>query len=206
MGKISEVGVCILAGGASRRFGGNKAFANLHGKLLLEHVIDRVRAQTSGPLIINANDLQQYERFGLNVIADDKWFGSGPLAGIYAAMSWARDIGLDQVVTVAVDQPHLPPNYLATLLRTGAPAIAASFGRRHPVNALWAPNQLAALDGYLGSGERSVLGWAESCQARVAEFQTSPDAVDPFLNVNTPDDLRIAELASVAHGTEIAPP
>lgn len=199
MGKVSEVGVCILAGGASRRFGGNKAFAKLHGKPLLEHIIDRIRAQTSGPLIINANDLQQYEQFALKIIADDKWPGAGPLAGVYAAMSWARDIGLDIVVTVAVDQPLLPPNYLATLLQTGAPAIAASFGRRHPVNALWVPNQLAALDGYLGSGKRSVHGWAESCQAHVAEFQVSPDAVDPFLNVNTPDDLRIAELASVAH-------
>ena len=204
--KNFEVGVCILAGGASRRFGGSKAFANLHGKPLLEHVIDRIRAQTTGPLIINANDPEQYERFGLTVIADDRWPEAGPLAGVYAAMSWARDVGLDQVVTVAVDQPHLPMDFVATLLRTGAPAIAASLGRPHPVNALWPVNDLAALDGYLASGKRSVQGWAESCQARVAEFQATPEAVDPFLNVNTPDDLRTAEQASVAHRTEIAPP
>ena len=204
--KNFEVGVCILAGGASRRFGGNKAFANLHGKPLLEHVIDRIRAQTTGPLIINANDPEQYERFGLKVSADDQWPGAGPLAGVYAAMSWARDVGLGQVVTVAVDQPHVPMDFVATLLRTGAPAIAASLGRPHPVNALWPANVLAALDGYLASGKRSVLGWAESCQARVAEFQALPDAVDPFLNMNTPDDLHTAEQASVAHRTEIAPP
>lgn len=204
--KNFEVGVCILAGGASRRFGGNKAFANLHGKPLLEHVLDRIRAQTTGPLIINANDPEQYARFGLKVISDDQWPEAGPLVGVYAAMSWARDVGLDQVVTVAVDQPHLPMDFVATLLRTGAPAIAASHGRPHPVNALWPANDLAALHGYLASGKRSVFGWAEICQARIAEFQASPDAVDPFLNVNTPDDLRAAEQASVAHRTEIGPP
>lgn len=125
---------------------------------------------------------------------------------MYAAMSWARDVGLGQVVTVAVDQPHLPMGFVTTLLRTGAPAVAAALGRPHPVNALWPANDLAALDGYLASGKRSVFGWAEICQARVAEFQASPDAVEPFLNVNTPDDLRTAEQASVAHRTEIAAP
>ena len=204
--KNSEVGVCILAGGASRRIGANKAFANLHGKPLLEHVIDRICVQTTGPLIINANDPELYARFGLKVIADDQWPEAGPLAGVYTAMSWASDVGLDQVVTVAVDQPHLPIDFVVTLLRTGAPAIAASLGRPHPVNALWPADNLAALDSYLASGKRSALGWAESCQARVAEFQASLDAIDPFLNVNTPDDLRAAEQASVAHMTEIAPP
>jgi molybdopterin-guanine dinucleotide biosynthesis protein A len=97
-------------------------------------------------------------------------------------------------------------DFVATLLRTGAPAIAASFGRPHPVSALWPANDLAALDGYLASGKRSVFGWGEICQARVAEFQASLDAIDPFLNVNTPDDLRTAEQASVAHRTEIGPP
>lgn len=206
VGRISEVGVCILAGGASCRFRANKAFANLHGKPLLEQVIDRIRAHTTGPLIINANDPEQYARFGLTVIADDLWPEAGPLAGVNAAMSWARDVGLDQVVTVAADQRHLPMDFVATLLRTGAPAIAASLGRPHPVNALWPAKDLGALDDYLASGKRSVLDWAESCQARIAEFQASLDAIDPFLNVNTPDDLRAAEQASVAHMTEIAPP
>lgn len=147
VGRISEVVICILAGGASRRFRANKAFANLHGKPLLEHVIERIRAQKTGPM-----------------------------------------------------------DFVATRLRTGAPAIAASLGRPHPVNALWPANDLGALHNYLASGKRSVFGWAESCQARVAEFQASLDAIDSFLNVNTPDDLRSAEQASVAHRTEIAPP
>lgn len=194
--KVSEVGVCILAGGASRRFGSNKAFAELHSKPLLAHVIDRIRPQTSGPIIINSNDLECYQGFGLKVIADDDWSGTGPLAGVYAAISWARHSGLDQVVTVAVDQPFLPHSYIATLLQTGAPAIATSLGRLHPVNALWSPHHLSALDGYLRSGNRSVLGWAEKTEARIVEFPESSEMVDPFLNVNTTDDLSIAKLTS----------
>lgn len=54
MSKRPEVAVCILAGGASRRFGNHKACAERDGKPLLAHVIDRILAQTNGPMFIIA--------------------------------------------------------------------------------------------------------------------------------------------------------
>ena len=52
--KKKVIGI-ILAGGQSRRFGGGHKFLKkLSNKLLIEHVIDRLRPQTD-KLIINSN-------------------------------------------------------------------------------------------------------------------------------------------------------
>ena len=45
-----------------------------------------------------------------------KWRGFlGPLAGILTAMKWAKDIGYEKVITVAVDTPLFPENLLKEL-------------------------------------------------------------------------------------------
>lgn len=195
MTRVSDVAVVILAGGASRRFGSHKAFADLGGKPLLEHVLDRIRIQTGGPLLINTNAAELYGAFGLPVVPDRAWAGAGPLAGIHTAQTWAKAARRDQVVTIAVDQPFVPTSYISTLLKVGAPAIASSLGRLHPINAVWLVAQLPALGCYLEMGKRDVIGWAQNCEAGVAEFATGPDAVDPFLNVNTTCDLDVASKA-----------
>lgn len=192
MSKRPDIAVCILAGGSSRRFGSHKAFAELDGKPLLGHLIDSIRPQTNGPMIINANDADSFSGFGLPIIPDGEWAGSGPLSGIHAALNWALGAGREHIATLAVDQPFLPGSYLSTLLQADAPAIARCGGRLHPVNALWSAGQLAALCRYLEAGRRDVHGWAEDCRASVAEFHVEPGAIDPFLNVNTQADLVIA--------------
>ena len=63
IGTLSR-GAVILAGGASRRFGGDKALAPLDGKPLIAHVIGRL----SGPhtaLAINAHDSSAYSDLSL---------------------------------------------------------------------------------------------------------------------------------------------
>ncbi|HSF12767.1 MAG TPA: molybdenum cofactor guanylyltransferase [Erythrobacter sp.] len=187
-----DIAVCILAGGSSRRFGSHKAFAELGGKPMLAHVIDCIRPQTSGPVLINANDTAAFSDFGLPIVPDGEWAGAGPLSGIHAALQWAIDAGREHIATLAVDQPFLPRNYLAMLLQAGAPAIARCGDRLHPINAVWSASQLPGLGDYLKTDRRDVHGWAEVCRANVAEFPGEPSAIDPFLNVNTMADLDIA--------------
>lgn len=192
MSRAPDLAVWILAGGISRRFGSHKAFAELDGKTLLAHVVDRIRPQTRGPVLINASDAKDYRPMGLPIIQDQTWAGVGPLAGIHTALEWALDAGREKVVTVAVDQPFLPDTYIATLAQGDAPSIARCRGRLHPINALWSVTQLHALGAYLGDGGRDAHGWARRCNAGVAEFPTRADEIDPFLNVNTKVDLEIA--------------
>lgn len=184
-----DMPVCILAGGTASRFGGNKALAELCGKPMLSHVLDRIKDQTSAEVAINANDARAFDSFNLRVVPDTKWKKAGPLAGIYAALDCAREEGFVSVVTVAVDLPFLPENFLSEIAKTGPPAIAASQGRWHPVNGIWSVKGLSDLDAYLASGKRSAHGWAETCKAEVVEFTAAASDPDPFWNVNTQDDL-----------------
>ena len=82
----------LLAGGAGRRIGGgDKCLRELAGRTLLDHVIERVRAQVGG-LILSANgDPERFAKWGLAVIPDAQSGEklAGPLAGIAACLDWA---------------------------------------------------------------------------------------------------------------------
>ena len=192
----SRIAVCILAGGESRRFGGNKALAEWRGGTLIGHILDRVRAQTDGPVAINAAAPEAFAGLGVPVVSDEAWLQAGPLAGVRTAMLWADRAGHAEVVTLGVDLPFLPKDYIAAIAEPRAPAVAGSDGRLHPVNGIWPVAQLPELEAYLESGKRSAHGWSESCNAAIVEFAPTNAGIDPFFNVNTAEDLRIAmELA-----------
>src|SRR2546425_294695 len=67
-------------------------------------------------------------------------------------------------------------------------ACAASGGRQHPVVALWPVALRADLRRALTEeGVRKVGEWSARYKVGVAEWPITP--VDPFFNVNTPDDV-----------------
>lgn len=185
----------ILAGGLSRRMGGgDKTLRDLHGRPLLAHVVDRLAAQAA-PLAVNANgDPARFAAFGLPVLPDpvlpDPVPGQpGPLAGILAALLWARSLGAPRVLTAPGDAPFLPDDLLRRLSETDAPAIAASAGRPHPVVGLWPVALEPPLREALAQGRLRVLDFALSRGARMVEFPVPPEGRDPFLNLNTPAEL-----------------
>lgn len=177
----------ILAGGLSRRMGGgDKALLPLAGRPVLARVIERLGPR---PVAINANgDPARFEGFGLPLLPDPVAGHPGPLAGILAAMIWARARGAAQVLTVACDLPFLPTD-LAERLGTG-PAIAHSGGRDHPTAGLWPVTLAEGLRAQLDGGGRRVMDWVATTGARRVAFDGDPD---PFLNLNTPEDLLRAE-------------
>ncbi len=180
-----------LAGGLSRRMGGgDKPLRLLRGRTLLDHVLDRLRPQTS-LLALSANgDPARFAAFGLPLLPDPVPGHPGPLAGVLAAMLWARRLGLPRVLTVPGDTPFLPPDLVARLEAAGGLAYAASGGRAHPTVALWPVDVADALAVAIGQGQRRVRDWADRHGAVAVEFPDGPR--DPFLNVNTPADLALA--------------
>ncbi|QFQ85992.1 molybdenum cofactor guanylyltransferase MobA [Paracoccus kondratievae] len=186
----------ILAGGLSRRMGGgNKALRMLEGETLLARVIARLLPQC-GRLAINANgDPEGFAEYGLPVIADGIAGFAGPLAGILAGMEWAAGEGADSVVSVSVDTPFLPGDLVHRLReargRSGV-AIAASPDETgqlydHPTCALWPVTLQRELRAALESGLHRVGQFAAAHDPGRAVFDSHP--VDPFMNLNTPEDL-----------------
>ena len=179
----------ILAGGLARRMGGgDKTLHHLAGQPILAHIIARLRPQLAS-LVLNANgDPARLAPFGLPILPDTIPGHPGPLAGILAGLDHAAALGLDWIVTAPADAPFLPLDLAARLhaARGTAPmAIAASAGRTHPVAALWPVTMRATIRAALAAGQHKV---AAATQA--AAIATWPDhPIDPFLNINTPDDL-----------------
>jgi molybdopterin-guanine dinucleotide biosynthesis protein A len=181
----------ILAGGLSRRMGGgDKCLLPLGGRPVLAHVIERLRPQVTD-LALNANgDSTRFARFGLDVVADDTADFAGPLAGILAAMDWAKRNHLAAaVLTVPGDTPFLPRDLAVRLAAAGVPALARSGGRIHPVVGLW---PLALAEGLRNAlrveGIRKVEDWTRRLAPAVVDFEAA-GSIDPFFNINTPEDL-----------------
>ncbi|MGI3169225.1 molybdenum cofactor guanylyltransferase MobA [Pseudooceanicola sp. C21-150M6] len=191
----------ILAGGRARRMGGgDKCLMPLGGQPLLDHILARVTPQ-AGPVALNANGApERFAHYGLPVISDEK-DDRGPLAGVLAALNWARGIGADRVITLPADTPFLPQDLVPRLLlaqepRPDRPAIAISAGRRHPVVGIW-PTELAQdLSRALDQGTRRMSDWVDRLDPGLAEFPATQ--LDPFYNINRPEDLRRAEELSGA--------
>jgi molybdopterin-guanine dinucleotide biosynthesis protein A len=180
----------ILAGGAGTRLGGaDKAFLLLNGEPLIGHLLRGLAPQTD-KIAISANaDPARFADFGLPVLPDaPEHAGKGPLAGVAAGLAWASAIGAEALLTIPVDTPFITPDLLARL--TPAPSVAVWQGRQHHLVACWPVSLLAELEAFLDRpGAYKVRDALALRGARQVRFDAPQD---PFLNINTPDDLLAA--------------
>jgi molybdopterin-guanine dinucleotide biosynthesis protein A len=179
--------------------GGDKCLRELGGRTLLDRIVERVRPQV-GQLVINANgDPARFASYGIPVIADAVPDFAGPLAGVLTGLEWAARAASEAawVATFACDAPFVPRDFVARLRAAVAVegadmACATTGGRDHPVCGLWPVGLAADLRRALVEEDvRKVDVWtARHRLARVA-FANRP--VDPFFNLNTPEDFAAAE-------------
>ena len=194
----------LLAGGRSRRMGsGEKSLVSLAGQPLLAHAIERLRPQVAG-LIVNANgDPQRFAAFDLPVVPDTVDGFVGPLAGILAGMLWAQQ-NLPQirfVASVATDTPFFPRDLVerlvASLDKEHEVAIVRCGDRNYPVFGLFPVTLAKDLDVFLReSTNLAVMAWVDRLRSAFVAFDPPDDpAFNPFLNINTPEDMSAAEAA-----------
>lgn len=208
-----DIAGVLLAGGLSRRMGGgDKALMTLAGRPLIRYAADRISPQV-GALILNANgDARRFAALGLAIVPDETSDFPGPLAGVLAALHWtARERpGARGVVSVSADAPFVPVDLVSRLadalpVRGDArAAVAQSRGRRHHVIGLWRIDAAGEIAAALARGERKAEAMVDRLRAAAVPFPDlvlGREAVDPFFNVNTPEDLAFAE-AVLAHETK----
>lgn len=193
------VGV-LLAGGLARRMGGgDKPLKELGGKTILEHVIDRAKPQVHH-LILNANgDPARFAKYSLPVVADVLEGHQGPLAGILTALDWTAENvpEAEYVVSFATDAPFLPRDLVARLLGPvsagDAPLACAITGdRTHPVFGIWPVALREELRrAMIEEDMRKIDAWTDRIGIVHVPFDSDP--VDPFFNVNRPENLEEAE-------------
>ena len=209
------VGV-VLAGGQSRRMGGgDKSLNVLNGEPMIARVVERMSRQ-AGTVVINANgDPGRFADLGLPVTADAIDGFAGPLAGIHAGMIWARENVPDArwIATAAADTPFFPEDLVVRLAGAnghdeGMIALASSGDRVHPVFGLWPVALANDLEQALKADSiRKVLAWVDRhpyAEARFGGPVIDGIEIDPFFNVNTPEDMETAEVVASALDTDAA--
>lgn len=183
--------------------GGDKGLLALSGNSLLNRVVSRFAPQV-GPLALSANgDPARFAGIGIPVLADVVEGFAGPLAGILTGLEWAAaNTASEALATVAGDTPFLPQNLVERLVaaagaRPGSIAVASSGGKRHPTFALWPTGLREALRHLLVDEDiRRVSAFIDGHGFVEVEFsllKAGEHEIDPFFNINTPDDLAAAE-------------
>ncbi len=153
-------------------------------------------------IIINANgDPARFADTGCVVVPDSVPDFAGPLAGILAGLDYLsqQDNGIEWMLSVPGDCPFLPDDMVERLhearrkMGAGVPLACARSGEwRHPVVGLW---PLALRDdlrkALFDEGLHKIEIWTARHGIAIADWPDQP--VDPFFNVNTPEDAARAE-------------
>jgi molybdopterin-guanine dinucleotide biosynthesis protein A len=169
------------------------------GTPILDRVLERLRPACSA-IVLNANgDPARFASYGLPVVADSVPDYAGPLAGILAGLDWAaaHAPNVAFVASVPGDCPFIPrdlvPRLHAAREAAGTPLACARSGDwRHPVVGLWPVALREDLRRALVTdGLRKIEVWTARHGVGIADWPASP--VDPFFNVNTPEDAAEAD-------------
>jgi molybdopterin-guanine dinucleotide biosynthesis protein A len=197
------IGVVLAGGKSSRMGGGDKALLQLGGRPMLAHVLERLAPQVA-EIVLNANDdPARFAAFGLPHVPDRLAGQMGPLAGIHAGLAWAEANRPESrfVITVAADTPFFPTDLVSRLCAATDKAnprlvVARSESGVHPVFGLWPVSLAPHLEASLGRGGRKALDFVTAHRAKEVTFppvKIGGSAVDPFFNINRPEDLAEAE-------------
>lgn len=177
----------VLAGGASRRMGRNKAFLELHGRPLIEIVIGQM-AQVCAEVLVVVADAQPYLHLGVPVV-EDRFRGVGVLGGLHAGLAAANH---ELTLAVGCDMPFLQPRLLRAFVgwAEGYDVVVLRQGDQvEPLHGVYRRSCLGPLEEAVRAGQRRIVSFFPQVRVRyvtpeeVAPFD--PD-LSAFRNVNTP--------------------
>ncbi len=197
MAAKTSVSVAILAGGRSRRMGQDKTALLLHGKPLLQHVVDAV-ASLKLPIQIITNAPDNHAYLGLPMHTD-VFPGSGSIGGLYTALHY---VTTDYMLCLACDAPYLQPvllRYLIALRHDYDAIVPVVRARRHPLVAVYSKRCLPVIHEHIERGELRITTMLDDLHTRFVE-ENDVRRYDPvlksFFNANTPEEFaRLAALS-----------
>lgn len=184
----------VLAGGRSERLGRDKAGLLLGRETLLQRVV-RTLSCLSDDLIAVVRADQQVVVPEARVVQDVAPY-SGVLAGMAAGLTAARH---DWALVVACDMPFLNLGLLRYMLslRCEVDVVVPRLDvGAEPLHALYHKRCLGALSKSLAEGRRRVISFYDTLRVRwvdpeeIARFDSQGRS---FFNINTPDDLALAQ-------------
>lgn len=183
----------VLAGGAGRRFGGRKAGALVGGRPMVRRAVEALAAVTGDVVVVSPTPVPEG---GVPVVAD-RTPGKGPLGGLEAALHEAAARGRDGVLLLACDLPLMRPWLLEAVARALRGVRAAAPKREgggiEPLCAAYSLDVLEAVERRLASADLSLHALFRDVGGRAIDPKPPEAGHDELLNVNTPEDRRLAD-------------
>lgn len=180
----SSCAAVILAGGASRRFGSDKAWATWGERPVLEHLA-RSLAVACDPVLVVSRPGQDLPALPPSVVRlqdPAHLAGEGPLAGLLAALRWLDARGHARLFLTATDMPRVDFAVARALAGALAPRVAMATaqdagGRAQPLcSAARVGPALRATEALLGAGERAISALPRALGAISVEVDVFSDA------------------------------
>lgn len=192
--RFNSVSGFVLAGGASRRMGRNKANLVLEGKTMLERQIGLLRAVCRTAVVVGPPD--SFPGLDVPVYADEVP-SRGPLGGICSGLMHTRS---EYNLFLSCDMPYLQARFLGWLIEQAIEhqadaTVPRARDGRHPLCAVFRRRALAAIRYRLASGQDKVRGLFPKVSSRVlpwTEIARAGFSARFFGNVNTPEDYELA--------------
>ncbi len=191
-----QVAGYVLAGGASTRFGRDKALAELGGQPMLL-LMTALLESAAAPVTVVAPP-ERYPSFRLRMVAD-RWPGAGPLGGITTALLHTRDTmpGCVWNLIIGCDLPYLSREWLGYLAqraqRSSADVVlpVSADGFLEPLCAVYRTAAGPALSAALGRSVRKITSALEGLKTETLDeshWKRFDSAGRLFRNMNTAEE------------------
>ena len=190
----------VLAGGASRRMGVDKAFAEVDGRPMVMVAVDALVGGGALAVQIIGGDVDRLLASGLQAVPD-RWPGEGPLGGVIQALGWGQELAVDHVMVLACDLPRASSATVRALVdrASGSPdsiVVPVVEGRTQWLHACWPTRALGVLQEAFVGGERAphrALEGLSLLEVRGLEANSLADA-------DWPSDVPRSEPGGSRHG------
>ena len=198
--KPQSIGL-ILAGGQGSRMGfKDKPFLRIGGKSIAQWILSQSEKHIDEFLFSVKHNHVKYHQFGHPVVCDISELATGPLTGIYSAMEFLhRERGQDEssfILTFPGDVPFFPEALIPTLIHQVEKnlqdiVVAKSEYHLQPLFAAWALSARKKVKKLIKKGFVGPRQILPHLNHQEIFFETKSEL--EFLNINTEQDLKIAQ-------------
>ncbi|MCX6335108.1 MAG: molybdenum cofactor guanylyltransferase [Bacteroidia bacterium] len=189
---VTRISGVILAGGASKRFGGiTKANIIVEGSTIISRIVFTINDIFDEKIIVT-NRPEEFQEFDQCKKIKDQYLKSGPLGGIHAAL---KSTSADACFVFAGDMPFLDKKIIEDQIREFSSneydVLIPRTGKLiEPLHAIYRKSILEDLENFLSDGKsRAVRDFLMEVNVGYIQIPEGATSRKAFANINSPSDI-----------------
>ena len=182
----------ILSGGKSLRMGENKAFIEIEGIPIINRIYTLFK-ELFQEIIIVTNQAERFLNFKAKIV-DDIIPNRGVLAGLYTGLFFSSHL---YSFCVACDMPFLNESVIKYLIQKTDDfdvIVPKTKDGLQPLHAIYSKNCLEPIKRTIEQRKYKILDFFPRVKIKMVEeyeFYSLDPTMESFINVNTPEELRL---------------